>query len=57
MFKWLLKKWYKHSPTCNCGWTMKPFEEYTDRYQWECIWKKCGWGVFQDNNGKLHWWK
>tara|TARA_R100000742_G_C4222262_1_gene45728 strand:+ start:97 stop:207 length:111 start_codon:yes stop_codon:yes gene_type:complete len=36
---------------------MKPFEEYTDRYQWECIWKKCGWGVFQDNNGKLHWWK
>ena len=27
MFKWLLSKWYKHSPTCNCGWAMKPFEK------------------------------
>ena len=29
MFKWLLSKWYKHSPTCNCGWAMKPFEKKT----------------------------
>ena len=40
MFKLLLKKYYKHSPECHCGWTMKPFERYTDRYQWKCIWSK-----------------
>ena len=55
MFKWLVKKWYKHSPTCNCGWAMKPFEEYTDRNQWKCVWKSCGCEVFQSDNGKLHW--
>ena len=57
MFKWLLKKYYKHSPTCNCGWAMKPFEKWTDRYQWKCIWSKCKWEAFQSDNGKLHWWK
>ena len=57
MFKWLLKKYYKDSPICNCGWAMKPFEKYTDRYQWKCIWKKCGWETFDDGNGKLHWMK
>ena len=57
MFKWLLKKWFMHSPTCNCGWTMKQFVEYSDRYQWKCLWKNCGWEAFQDGNGKLHWWK
>jgi hypothetical protein len=35
---------------------MKPFEEWTDRYQWKCIWTKCGWEAFQSENGKLHWW-
>ena len=57
MIKWFLSKWFKHSPTCNCGWTMKPFVEYSDRYQWKCLWKNCGWEAFQDGNGKLHWWK
>ena len=57
MFKWLLKKYYKHSPECHCGWVMKPFEEYTDRYQWKCIWKDCSWEAFEDSNGKLHWWQ
>ena len=56
-FKWILRFYYKHSPTCNCGWAMKPFEKYTDRYQWKCIWKKCGWETFDDGSGKLHWMK
>jgi hypothetical protein len=56
MFKLLLKKYYKHSPECHCGWAMKPFEEYTDRHQWKCIWKDCDWEAFEDSNGKLHWW-
>jgi len=47
----------KHNPKCNCGWNMKSFERYTDRYQWKCIWKKCGWETFDDGNGKLHWMK
>ena len=42
MFKWLLKKYYKQSPECYCGWAMKPFERYTDRDQWKCIWKNFG---------------
>jgi hypothetical protein len=36
---------------------MKPFESWTDRYQWVCIWKKCGWEAFDTGNGKLHWMK
>ena len=56
MFKWLLKKYYKHSPICNCGWVMKPFEKYTDRYQWKCIWNSCSWEAFRSDGGKLHWW-
>ena len=56
-FKWILRFYYKHSPECNCGWAMKPFEEYTDRHQWKCIWKDCGWEAFEDSNGKLHWWQ
>ncbi len=57
MFKWLLKNlWLKHTPTCNCGWSMKPYEN-TYQLEWKCVWKKCGWGAFQDDNGKLHWWK
>ena len=55
MFKWLVKKWYKHSPMCNCGWAMKPFVKYTDRHQWKCIWKKCDWESYESSNGKLHW--
>ena len=57
IFKWLVKKYYKDSPVCNCGWTMKPFEKYTNRYQWKCIWKKCGWESFDNGDGRLHWWK
>ena len=57
MFKWLLKKYYKHSPICNCGWAMKPFEKYTDRDQWICIWKDCRWEAFDNGDGRLHWWK
>ena len=56
-FKWILRFYYKHSPECNCGWAMKPFEEYTDRHQWKCIWKDCGWEAFEDSDGKLHWWQ
>jgi hypothetical protein len=55
MFKWILAKVYKHSPTCKCGWVMKPFESWTDRYQWKCIWKNCGWEAFDNGDGKLHW--
>ena len=55
MFKWILAKVYKHSPTCKCGCVMKPFESWTDRYQWKCIWKNCGWEAFDNGDGKLHW--
>ena len=55
MFKWLLKKYYKHSPICNCGWAMKPFEKWTYKNQWKCIWNDCSWEAFQSDNGKLHW--
>ena len=54
-FKWILRFYYKNTPTCNCGWAMKPFEKYTDRYQWKCIWKKCGYETYQTFNGTLHW--
>ena len=40
-----------------CGWAMKPFEKWTDGYQWICIWKKCGWETFDNGDGRLHWWK
>ena len=56
MINWLLRKWF-NSPTCNCGWAMKPFERYSDRNSWKCFWKNCDWEVFQDDNGKLHWWR
>lgn len=56
MIKWLFNKWYKHCPVCPCGWKMKP-KENQYQLEWLCVWKKCGWGTFQDSNGKLHWWK
>ena len=34
---------------------MKPFESWTSRYQWKCIWKSCGWEAFDNGDGKLHW--
>jgi len=56
MIKWLVSKWFKHSPTCNCGWAMKPnYNQH--QVEWKCMWTKCGWGTFQDKYGKLHWWK
>ena len=42
MFKWFLSKWYKHSPTCNCGWTMKPTQARREECSWICVWGKCG---------------
>ena len=49
---------YKHSPTCNCGWTMKPTQTRIGEYSWKCIWeKKCGWETYQGSSGKLHWYK
>ena len=57
MFKCLLKKYYPYSPTCNCGWTMKPFEKWTNGYQWKCVWKKCNWEAFDNGDGRLHWWQ
>ena len=43
MIKWVVNKLYKNNPECFCGYRMKPFESWTDRYQWICIWKNCGW--------------
>ena len=58
MFKWLLKKYYPHSPICNCGWAMKPFDKCNYIIcQWKCVWYQCNWECFQDDNGRLHWWK
>tara|TARA_B100000965_G_scaffold403936_1_gene433355 strand:- start:2176 stop:2346 length:171 start_codon:yes stop_codon:yes gene_type:complete len=56
MIRWLINLWYRHNPKCNCGWNMK-YKENQYQEEWECIWTKCGWGTFQDKNGKLHWWK
>jgi tRNA(Ile2) C34 agmatinyltransferase TiaS len=57
MIKWLVNIWYRHNPECHCGWKMK-YKENPHQMEWKCIWsKKCGWGTFQDTNGKLHWWK
>tara|TARA_Y100000310_G_scaffold143277_1_gene142658 strand:- start:2235 stop:2417 length:183 start_codon:yes stop_codon:yes gene_type:complete len=57
VIKWVVNKLYKNNPECFCGYRMKPFESWTDRYQWVCIWKKCGWEAFDNGNGKLHWMK
>ena len=57
MIKWILSKWYKHSPICNCGGTMKPTQIRFDEDSWKCIWKKCDWETYQSSNGKLHWFK
>jgi hypothetical protein len=34
---------------------MKPFESWSERYQWKCVWKSCGCEAFESDNGKLHW--
>jgi len=57
MIKWILSKWYKHSPECNCGYKMKPTQTRLDEYSWKCMWKKCGWESYQSSNGKLHWFR
>ena len=56
-FKWILRFYYKYSPTCHCGWAMKPFDKYTDRHQWKCIWKNCKWEAFDGGDGTMHWWR
>ena len=56
--KWFLTKWYKHSPECICGYRMKPTNTRLNEYSWKCLWeKKCGWGTYQTDNGKLHWYR
>ena len=57
MIKWVINKIYKGSPKCNCGYKMKPTQTRLDDYSWKCIWKKCGWEVYETFNGKLHWLK
>ena len=58
--KWVVNKWYKHSPLCGCGYRMKPTNKRKQEfeYSWKCIFtKKCGWEAYQTLNGKLHWLK
>jgi len=58
--KWVVNKWYKHSPLCVCGYRMKLTNDrkHQFEYSWNCIFtKKCGWEVYQTLNGKLHWLK
>ena len=58
MVKWILSKWYKHSPDCMCGYRMKPTQTRLEELSWKCIWdKKCGWESYQSDNVKLHWMK
>ena len=57
MIKWILSKWYKHSPDCMCGYKMKPTKVRFDEDSWKCMWKKCGWESYQSSNGKLHWFR
>ena len=58
MIKWVLSKWYKHSPDCMCGYRMKPTKVRSEEESWKVIWeKKCGWETYQSSNGKLHWFK
>jgi len=56
-FKWVLRFYYKHTPTCRCGWVMKPVTDSYFDYQWKCIWKDCGWEAFDNGDGKLHWFR
>ncbi len=56
MFRWLYNK-FKETPTCVCGWKMKPITINPYKHSWYCIWKQCDWEAFESDNGKLHWWK
>ena len=57
--KWLWNKfWNEHTPPrMKCGWNMKVWKDSMFHMEWKCAWNSCGWGAFQDANGKLHWWK
>lgn len=60
MIKWVVNRFYKHSPTCICGYRMKPNNKRKFQVEdsWECLFtKKCGWETYQTLNGKLHWFK
>ena len=58
MIKWLYNKfWMEHTPQCTCGWNMNVWKDSMFHMEWKCAWNSCGWGAFQDANGKLHWWK
>ena len=55
--RWLWNKfWCEHTPPCmECGWNMKVWKDSMFNMEWKCAWNSCGWGAFQDANGKLHW--
>ena len=57
--RWLWNKfWNEHTPPCmSCGWNMKVWKDSMFHMEWKCAWNSCGWGAFQDANGRLHWWK
>ena len=57
--RWLWNKfWNEHTPPCMaCGWNMKVWKDSMFNMEWKCVWNGCGWGSFQDANGKLHWLK
>ena len=57
MIKWIINLFYRHNPECFCGYKMKSFESWTEGFQWVCIWKKCGWEMYETFNGKSHWMK
>jgi len=59
LIKWLVNKWYKYCPTCDCGYKMKPSNfRRSDEFGWKCMFvKKCGIQVYQTTNGTLHWYK
>ena len=58
LIKWLINKLYKYSPTCICGWKMKPSNTRGDEFSWKCMFiKNCGYETYETHNGTLHWFK
>ena len=59
LIKLLINNWYKYSPTCDCGYKMKPSNfRGSEEFAWVCVFvKKCGIQAYQTTNGTLHWYK
>ena len=57
MIKFITNLLHRNNPECICGYKMKSSDIRKDDYSWKCIWKKCGYEVFESPNGKLHWFK